>query len=651
MITGIDTETTGADPWHGCRPFFVSTFDDVEGPNAWEWDVDPMTREVLAPKREILQVRRFIESRTSSKKDRLVFHNTKFDVRMLNKAGIKFTRWENVEDTVIASHTMASGESHKLKDLAAYYLDIDDEDQKELQDAVNAARRIGRKLGWRIADKRDPHFPAMNSPPKGVGWWALDMWLPRAVAKHEKYPKSHDWWTVLRRYAIRDAERTFGLWMMYKDALKQEGLYEQYKVRRKLLRVCYKMESRGVTGDTDRLESEKKRFTAKAFAYQESCLATADYKIDNLESPKQLQGVLFGRLKVKPLKKTKTGYSTAKEVLAEIKEKLPLTHPGRVFIHSLQKYRKNDKAVENLDGYDYSRVSLNAKELLRQHRHNYFRLHPSFNITGTDTTRLSCSNPTVQNVSKQEGFNLRYVFGPIPGRIWYAIDYSNIEMRLFAYCAGDQKLIDAFESGQSVHLIFCQILYPKEYAWCERRGIAFNDKYEATLYQWVKNGNFSLIYGAGAEKADATYHLKGAYDKIRKGLPLIDKFMRSQLNYAKKYGYVECLGGYRLQVPTDEPHKAVNYFVQGSAGWAMELAMLRCDRYLQALQDYYMIMTIHDELDFDIPIAKRNGRIITDLAGLMEQSGDDLGVPLKVDVKVIRDNWAQKEKFEIASAA
>lgn len=321
-------------------------------------------------------------------------------------------------------------------------------------------------------------------------------------------------------------------------------------------------------------------------------------------------------------------------------------------------------------------------------------LHPNFNVTGTDTTRFSSNQPNQQNISKSfdprfGDFNLRKCYCPLPGREWYSGDYSNIELRIFAYACGDKSLIKAFEEGKSVHLIIAEALWPKEFAECLKREVkdpswAFKTKYESTLYQWIKNGNFSLIYGAGEAKADRTYHQPGAYRKIRTMFPKIDSFMKRMGEQARDYGYVTTLGGYRLYIPYNqygklESHKAVNYFVQGSAGWAITLAMLRIWDYLNSFNDklsriggdasYSMIMQVHDELDFDFPIptfgsaaypvtigegkkaitlTTQNLQVITDIARLMEQSGDDLGMPTPVEFERHPDTWAVGEKLTLA---
>jgi DNA polymerase I-like protein with 3'-5' exonuclease and polymerase domains len=660
MLISLDTETTGLDLHHGCKPFFVSAYDDEGNPYSWEWEINPKTREPRIPKRELRELQTFVDDAT-----KLVLHNAKFDMRALSRIGIRIPSWKKIHDTLIAHHCLASKKSHKLKDLGIDLLDIDDTDQDDLREAVNAARRIGDRKGWRIAKSYDPHWPAMKKPPKNKkegsdAWWPLDMWLPRQIAIADKYPDNHEWHTVCRQYAMRDAERTLALWYILREALEEEGLWKQYLVRRKLLPVTYRMEERGITTRVSKLTAATEQYKTEAETTERKCFKLADRKIDNLRSPLQLQGIMFGHFRLKPMKETKEGYSTDKDVVDHLLETTPRNAKAWHFLNNLKYHRKYSTAGRYLKSYELSGIPIRGCDDASQldwdravsQWHEFLRLHANFNITGTDTTRLSSSNPNAQNISKKEGFNLRQVFGPLPGRRWYSLDYSNIELRIFAYASGDKDLIKAFETGYSVHLLVCQALYPKEFAECERKGLDFKKVYESTLYQWVKNGNFSLIYGAGMKKADATYHLPGAYKKIRKRFKAIDRFMTAKHEEAVQKGFVTCIGGYRLYVSKREPHKAVNYFVQGSAGWAMCLAMIEADDYLESLEeDAYLCMTIHDELDMDTPDNDEHNGTAYQVKLRMEKSGNALGFPTPVDVDLIRDNWASEEKVKFSIAA
>lgn len=647
FIAALDTETTGLTLRHGCRPFMVTAATSDCNLHCWEWEVDPVSRNVSPKKSDIKKIEEIINDASH-----LIFHNAKYDTLGLVLSGVRLPSnyWEKVQDTCIASHSLASGEPHGLKRLAKQYLDLADDDEQELHTAVVEARRKARVLypSWRIAKENDPHWPGLSSLPGSTefdekgSWWKCDFWLPSAIAKHQfkKDPK-HPWHSVCRKYGVRDAERTLALWYVFEEALKQEDLWEQYLVRCNLLEITYDMESRGISFKEDRRRTLYEMYSEGAKTAERRCINRMEGRLTNLKSPKQLQAAVYTDLGCTPAKfSRKSGNpSLDKDAVEHLLLTLDPRSKAYGFLSDLSAFRKQGKAAEALESYKFAAIDS--------------RLYPNFNVTGSATTRLSSSNPNGQNISKREGFNLRYIFGPETGRVWYSYDYNNIELRIFSFVAGEDSFIKAFNAGESVHLLVAQELFPKEYAWCEKHGVSFKDKYESTLYQWVKNGNFSLIYGAGEAKADATYHLKGAYKRIRKRFKKIDSFMSHMHRQAKTQGYVECLGGYRLQVPSDGPHKAVNYFVQGSAGWAMEMAMCRTYDYLQSNKntvDCHMCMTIHDELNFDADISTPI-TVPSTLKLLMEKSGEDFSIPLPVEGSVITERWDKKSKLALTQKA
>jgi DNA polymerase I-like protein with 3'-5' exonuclease and polymerase domains len=779
-LYALDTETTGLDFVHGCKPFFISTCDPDGNLAYWEWDVNPVTRNVgeikeyidstsplweddaveespwgdvfvtLPPKKDRAELQGLLTN------NRFVLHNTKFDSHALESHGFPCINFDTVHDTLIASHVLCSNESHGLKDLALKYLDIRDDDEQELRNATNEARRIARQLGWAIADGPHDHFPTQKQAPKD-GWWKLDTWLPRMVAKYKwevegdtSFAPQHDdnfwegitaegkephpWWTVLSRYALRDVERTYGLYWVFMEELDKQGLRSLYEERRQNLAAIYHMERHGVTLNgakveavSEKLITESEELSAKCFdlaakapqppkpkyskaeweqlTKKEKKEYNTPFTFDNLNSPKQMETLLFDCWKLKTTKRTGNGNrSTDSEVLVGLKERS--TGDAKKFIESLAGFRKRDKALAYINEYNTRSVEESvvvtestlhhttvqakiAAEFRPTKTHLILRLRGNFNITGTDTTRLSSSGPNFQNISKKEyedengvvvkDLNLRRMFGPPPGREWFSGDYSNIELRIFAWESGDQNLIDAFLEGYSVHLLFAELLYQPQWSKlqpkaCEKLGKPYKDispkelqraigklfktEYEATWYQWVKNGNFSLIYGAGKDKADRTYQRPGAYDLIRNRMPEIDHFLSQKYQEALVHGFVTCLGGYKLYVPVSEPHKAVNYFVQGTAGWFMCIALNKIHKYLADLnrklgtpsdpQPYRMIMTIHDELVFDFPIHERNLEVIIHIARLMEQSGTPFGIPTPVQFDRHADNWADGERLELA---
>jgi DNA polymerase I-like protein with 3'-5' exonuclease and polymerase domains len=796
LLWALDIETTGLDFWHGCQPYSVAVLCENGDRKFWQWEeyIDPFTRHITPPQADLDELAELILTQD------FVLHNTKVDVRGLEAIGLPRINLETVHDTLIGSHVLCSNESHGLKDLALQYLDITDEDEKELIEATNKARAIARHHGWAIAnEKGHPYYPATTTQPDG-GWQVMDRWLLRALAIHLNYPKDHPWHTLNRRYNERDVERTIGMFYAQQDAFQtygNEGLYECYEERRRNLEATYEMENDGATVSIARLNTMRRTFIGEAHSHRDTCLKILGKlppKIDakgrakpvepNLNSSAQIQWLLFHKLGLKATKLTKKStlenpnYATDKTTLLNLlkgfdqkaahhartgRKGNPLTSKelsAKTFIENLLLYRRNEKSDGYLEEYanrsvpwtpnpacTAARPSKAIKDLRKDSptpatRHGYAPLFPGweggceasgvpylphrkkgrqaatlleppkvpmmvvppdqmlprgwgllhfwFNITGTKTTRFSSSQPNGQNIGKAEryddegnlieDFNLRKAFGPMPGREWYSVDYSNIELRLFAWESGDQNLINAFNTGYSVHLIFAEVVYPREFMLCRNEvlkklgqtpdksnlyldsttraaGDLFKSRYESSFYQWCKNGNFALIYGAGIEKADNTYHVSGAYDLIRSKLPLIDELMRNKNQEALTYGYVTLRPGcnYRLYVPWERPHVAVNYFVQGRAGWCMARAINRVHTYLKKLNAqlnlagfdrYRMIMTIHDELVFDFPKHERNREVIAKIKWLMERSGDDVECPTPVEVELHTDNWGVGKKLK-----
>lgn len=238
----------------------------------------------------------------------------------------------------------------------------------------------------------------------------------------------------------------------------------------------------------------------------------------------------------------------------------------------------------------------------------------------------------------EKEYQLRKPFGPPKGKHWWSSDYDNIELRIWAYSCGNVELIQAFEQGESVHLVIARELHG---------NISKSDD----RYKYTKNGNFSLIYGATPHKADATYRKKGAYKKLIRRFPEIQEFSyqksaecaRNQKETGR-YG-LYTLGGYFLFVPMHEPHKAVNFFVQGSAGIIMNLAMIGWDSYVQRNQlPINPCLQIHDDLtdevSSDISLEYLNKKM-----EIMERQGTKLGVPTPVSSEIITESWAEGKPY------
>jgi DNA polymerase I-like protein with 3'-5' exonuclease and polymerase domains len=643
MLLAIDTECTGPDFVHGCMPYFVSTVNDFGEIRWWSWKVDPFTRIVQVDPKDVKEIRNWIYSH-----GKWVFHNAKFDLKALEKIGIQLSQhFDRIHDTLISSHVLDSSEPHGLKDLSVKYLDIPDDDEQELLNATKQARAIAKKLGWRRAEEGDPMFPGLRS-----GFVKMDTWMPAQIAEKEDYPKDHPWHTLLSTYGIRDAERTLLLRRMHEEELNVQKLEHVYQREMQLMPVVYSMESRGITVNRHALVQELERYEREYYQRIHICekihrkFKRADM---NLNSTKQLREFLYDCLGLPEISWTDTGPSTDRNTLTILRDdRCPTRSQSHKYLTALLESRKYSTAIRYLTGYLQNLVeSVDDKVSRRIHR-----LFPNFNQVGTRTTRFSSSNPNAQNISKGvtvEGddgedvkeFRLRVVFGPAPGRIWVPMDYSNQEMRIFAYAAQDHRLIEAFERGESVHMIIARELWGDDVT------------KESDEYGWTKNGNFALIYGAEEETADSTYHQKGAYHKIRRQFPQIDAFLEKRVQEVSENGYVTTLGGYRLMITPGEEgwrQKCCNFFVQGSAGEMAKLAMIYCHEWLESHgYDAHITMQVHDELVFDLDYSrpKLAASIIRRLKYLMEAAAMVLGVPVPASPSVTTTNWADKTEIPL----
>jgi DNA polymerase I-like protein with 3'-5' exonuclease and polymerase domains len=635
-VWAFDVETTGLDYWHGCRPFSMQ-FANIKGDvKYFQWDVAPLTRRVIADLHDLEEIADLI----SDPKTTLVAHNAKFDVRGLCVAFrdcwvSHHIAWDRIHDTQIAGHVINNLDDRGLKSLASIYLNIDNSDEKDLHDAVKMARRMCRKQSfrkqhgrWRIADKGDFQFPADTK-----NWLHHDYWLPAAIARVEDYEDEHPWHHVLKIYAIGDVERTILLWKVLYDRMLREGLWDQYETRRKMLPVCYDMEQVGMPISVRKLSKQIIFYRKHQKALEEDCRQLCGRNHLNLNSGIQLSNILYRDFNLPCLKFTPKGMeSTDANAITDLQEhvaeKSDYFNPvAESFLETLQQYRKVKKACELLKSY-------------RVWQHDG-RIHSTFNITGTRETRQSSHDPNLQNVSKKyKEYNLREVFGPHDSDVrWWSIDYSNIELRIWAYSVGDKNLINSFERGESIHMVIAETLHGP--------GVTKDDM----RYRKTKNGNFAIIYGATADKVDDTYGMSGAYNKVISTFPKIERFaskMREECRNNKRRSgkfMLHTLGGYPLHVPSNDFHKAINYFVQGSAGYAMMLAMIECYAYLQrtVFPDTCMIAQIHDELIFSSTSASS---VLAELIHLMEKSGNVLGVPLPVEAEVHTDNWANSRPID-----
>lgn len=720
---------------------------DVE-PDCYEWFLNPITREPKIPKRDIAAIKaKLLEPQDED--DGWVLHNPKYDVEAMESLpqwGDFQWPWSRTFDTLLALHLIRSNEPHDLTSGVLKYVGVDIQPfEDRMHEAVLEARKIATKKfpEWCIAKKGAPGMPSAKEKV-----WKFDMWLPRQIAAELNYPDDHPWWRVTREYNGADVGTGLALFHVMRDLLKARDLWEIYLERLKLPRIVVKTERKGVTLSADRMAELEDTYRAESAICHDRCVEIAgDFGVE-LKMPKSgnskslleaAGAVLYSRIGtncVKPDKvvsvdlpqdeeeewhhqgsqsqeRVKKGqactfgkftiYLTPTRNLALSKDVvksylsqeglLPEGSPQREWFENLLAKRKRDTALTYMKGYRNYWLPMgiyNAKG-----EQAWYLMHPSLNSTGTDTLRWSSSNPNEQNISKQEGFNLRYMFGPAPGREWWSLDYENVELRIPAYESGEQAMIDIFEKPDeppywgSYHLMNASIVYPdlfyekvcsaclgkkckpskpcgKLERLCDIED-GFKSKYKATWYQYIKNFGFAVGYGAVAESgtADRAAHKVGAQLLVQSRLKKHAALNQSMIDMANRLGYVETIPdrtvnprrGYPLYVGRTQWGKAkpttpLNYHVQGTAMQAMAKAMVRTDDYLETkFPDGHIVMQVHDELVFDFPAGKGPKPYLTNLPKirairrLMEQSGEDIGIPLRVAVSYHPNNWSEEIKL------
>lgn len=291
-------------------------------------------------------------------------------------------------------------------------------------------------------------------------------------------------------------------------------------------------------------------------------------------------------------------------------------------------------------------------------------LHPNMNTTGTATTRWSHSNPNSANVSERSVVNARSCFCPAPGREWYSMDAAGIELVIPAKVADEEAILDVMTNPDkppyygSYHLFVFDILHPELFA-KYGKDVKTQCKRE---YTDTKSFNFCRQYGGQEAKSDATARVKGASRMVGSKLSKIDALSRQTIALARETGGVVTVPdrsvdpdhGYpitcrRGPYGTISPTVPFAYFVSGTAGWWLTRAVVRCDAQLEQWRqeegyDGYMILSVHDELVFDLPLDKGcNLPRVQTLRKLMEQGGYDMGIPTPVTVERHRESWAVGE--------
>jgi len=434
-------------------------------------------------------------------------------------------------------------------------------------------------------------------------------------------------------YAAEDADYTWQLCQYFQPELTEKKLDKlMAEIEMPLILSLAEMERNGVKIDIDFLEKFSRELKKEIEKLERSIYKEAGTEF-NINSPKQLKEVLFEKLQISTegIGKTKTGLSTAAAELEKMKNKHKI-------IPFIVEYRELAKLQ-----------STYLEALPKLVNQKTGRVHTSFNQVVTATGRLSSSDPNLQNIPirTETGRRIRNAFIAEKGNKILAADYSQIELRIIASLAEDEKMIQSFKNNEDIHKRTAADIHN-----IELDEVTKQQRYEA------KEVNFGILYGMGAwglamRQGMSRERARAFIEKYFYTHPEIQEYLATTINTAKEQEYVETLFGRRRYLPeinstmgqvrAAAERMAVNMPVQGTAADLMKLAMINVYQKLYKVsKKAKMILQVHDELVLEVP--EEDVQKVAKFIREEMNSVHKLKVPIKTDVAV-GDNWGELEEI------
>ena len=429
-------------------------------------------------------------------------------------------------------------------------------------------------------------------------------------------------------YCCEDSDVTFRLKQILEEKLKDKDLYKLFcDVEMPLIEALSAMEYSGVSIDKGRLSKISSEMSARLGIISSQIYEIAGCEF-NINSPKQLAAVLFERLKLPIVKRTKTGISTDVEVLTKLSGE-------HAICGSLLEYRELAKLKSTY--VDALPQLVNPKTA---------RVHTSFNQTVTATGRLSSSSPNLQNIpiKTKEGRKIREAFiSSGSGRLLLSADYSQIELRILAHLSADPELVEAFKKRADIHNHTASLIFN-----CREEDVAQAQRYQA------KTVNFGIIYGMspyGLSKElsispeEAKIFIDAYFAKYKK----VKNHIEHSLDFARKNRCVLTMFGRRRYIPEINSENqnvrqfaertAINTPIQGSAADLIKIAMIEVYKEMKEKQlKSRMVLQVHDELIFDV--FEKEQRQLADMIKTKMENAVKLKVPIEVIIKTGK-NWTE----------
>ena len=447
-------------------------------------------------------------------------------------------------------------------------------------------------------------------------------------------------------YAAADADFTFRLYSIFRLELERMDLIAPLnEVEMPLVHVLVRMQRNGVALNTDLLREMSVELGRRLAQVERSMYEVVGHEF-KIGSSQQLGDVLFNELRLPPVRKTKSGYSTDAASLDTLKQMLDA---GRAEDVDPRSYDVIDRVLEFREVSKLKSTYVDALPEMIDRRTG--RIHTSYNQTGSATGRVSSNDPNVQNipVRTELGRRVRRAFVAEDSPAWLLLgaDYSQIELRILAHMSLDAGLLQAFHDGLDIHSATSSQVYgvPIEEVTPDMRRVA-------------KVLNFGVLYGLTAfgiaQQTDLGPDQGRAFiDAYFTSYPGIKVYVDSTIEKCRETGYVSSLGGRRRYLPEINSgnrqarqaaeRAAINMPVQGTAADIIKLAMLRMQGRLDELDmRTRMILQVHDELVFETPTEERDA--LADLLRVEMPAAMELKVPLLIELKA-GPNWDEMETY------
>ena len=432
------------------------------------------------------------------------------------------------------------------------------------------------------------------------------------------------------KYGAEDSDFTLKLCNKFREELKKRKLEDLfYGMEMKLLPILVSMEEEGIHLNKKALAEYSVELKKLIEEKEKKIHQIAGHEF-NIASTKQLQEVLFVEQHLKPLKKTKTGFSTDTAVLEEL-----LETEGNEILQAILDYRSSTKLLSTY------------VETLPELTDKNSRIHTSFMQTGTATGRLSSRDPNLQNIPVRDdaGRRIRSAFTASDGKVLISADYAQIELVVLAHLSGDKNLSSSFINGIDVHKSTAALI----------NGIS-PDQVTSDQRRFAKTVNFGVMYGMSAfrlakDLGISRTEAKMFIDQYFQTYADVKKFLDKTIDDAKSFGYVETIMGRRRYLPEIRSSNklisqaaervAVNTPIQGTAADIVKTAMIKVnDRLSREMSDVKMLLQVHDELIFECPENESYVQKAIDLIRNEMEGAFRLNVPLRVSIEHGK-NWGE----------